>query len=119
MHLLVNLATGVHDPTKAALGLLVAATAIADGHMVDVFIAGDGVSLITGETAAAMQGIGTGSVAEHLQNLRNGGAGLYASKMSAAARGITADTLTAQGFTPAPPSKLVELISVADRTVTY
>lgn len=119
MHLLVNIATGVNDPTKVALGLLVAATALADGHTVDVFVAGDGVSLVNSDCAAAMHGVGTGDVATHLLKLRDGGAGLFASKMSAAARGVSPELLLEQGFTAAPPSKLVELIAQADRTVTY
>lgn len=119
MRILVHLTTGVENPTKAALALLVASTALGDGHDVDVFIAGDGVSALRDESIALMQGIGTGAVADHLAKLRAGGAGLYASGMSAAARGLTPDHLAAQGFTPAPPNKLVELVVAADRTITY
>lgn len=118
-HLLVHITAGVENPTKAALGLLVAATALADGHAVDVFVAGDGVSMLRAETADAMRGIGTGHVGEHLAALRGGGAGLYASGMSAAGRGLSADGLKTLGFTAAPPTKLVELVVTADRTITY
>jgi predicted peroxiredoxin len=41
--LLVHIATGPDDPTRAELGLLVARTAISAGHSVDLFFAGDGV----------------------------------------------------------------------------
>lgn len=40
MRNLVHLTTGVENPTKAALALLVASTAPADGHEVDVLVAG-------------------------------------------------------------------------------
>lgn len=119
MRLLVNITTGVNDPTKAALGLLVAATALVEGHLVDVFVAGDGVSILAGGSAAAMHGVGTGDVASHLQQLRDGGAGLYASKMSGAARGISPEAMSEHGFQAAPPTTLVDLISKADRTMTY
>lgn len=119
MRILIHLTTGVENPTKAALALLVASTALNDGHAVDVFVAGDGVSALRPETAAVMQGIGTGSVADHLEKLRNGGASLFASGMSAAARGLTPDQLAAQGFTAAPPNKLVELLVAADRSLSY
>lgn len=119
MQLLVHVTTGVENPTKAALGFLVAATAVADGHRVDVFVAGDGVSALRAETVAVLRGVGTGDVSDHLQKLRESGAGLFASKMSAAARGISPDDLAAQGFTVAPPNKLVELIELADRTISY
>lgn len=119
MRLLVHLATGAEDPTRAALALLVAATAVAEGHDVDVFVAGDGVSVLRDGTSALVRGIGTGTVSEHLDKLRAAGAGLFASKMSAEARGMSAENLGAAGFTAAPPNKLVELIMHADRTVTY
>jgi predicted peroxiredoxin len=117
--LLVHLTCGVENPTRAALALLVAATAAKDGHQVDVFIAGDGVSLLRPSMIAAVVGIGTGSVAEHLDALQAAGAGLWASGQSSAARGILPDDLAAVGFAASPPSKLVELAMTVDRTLTY
>ena len=75
--LLVHLTCGVENPTRAALALLVAATAAKEGHQVDVFIAGDGVSLLRPSTIAAVVGVGTGSVADHLDALQVAGAGLW------------------------------------------
>jgi predicted peroxiredoxin len=59
--LLVHLATGPENPTRAALALLVARSALDAGHQVDVFIAGDGVGVLRPETLDAGHGIGTGS----------------------------------------------------------
>ena len=67
------------------------------------------------ETRAALQGIGTGSAAEHWQALREGGARLYGSGMSSKARGVEAG----DGVQLAPPSELVRLIAEADRIVSY
>ena len=117
--LLVHLTCGVENPTRAALALLVGATAAKDGHHVDVFIAGDGVSLLRPNTIAAVAGIGTGSVADHLDALQAAGAGLWASGQSSAARGLAPDDLAAVGFTASPPSKLVELVMTVDRVLTY
>lgn len=119
MRLLVHLTVGVENPTKVSLALLVAATATAQSHAVDVFVAGDGVAALRPESLAAINGIGTGAAAEHLLKLRAAGAGLFASKMSAAARGISEDTLREQGFAAAPPTKLVDLIAAADKVVVY
>lgn len=115
MKLLVHLATGPENPTRLALGLLVARTALDEGHEVDVFIAGDGVDVVRPETRGAVQGIGTGSAAEHWQALRDGGARLYASGMSSKARGVSGD----EGVELAPPNVLVRLIAEADRVVSY
>lgn len=119
VRILIHLTTGVENPTKAALALLVASTALDEGHQVDVFVAGDGVSALRTESIELMHGIGTGSVLSHLEKLRSGGAGLYASGMSSSARGLTPELLKGQGFSPAPPNKLVELLVSADKVLTY
>jgi len=117
--LLVHITSGPHDPTRAALGLLVARTALGAGHEVDVFVAGDGVAILRPETLDAGHGIGTGSLREHVDALVAGGATLYASGLSSKARGLTADALGGLPVTLAPPDKLVELIFAADRVLTY
>jgi len=117
--LLVHIATGPENPTRAALGLLVARNALEAGHTVDLFIAGDGVAILRPETLDAGNGIGTGSLREHVDALVAGGATFYASGMSSKARGLTADSLSGMNVTMAPPSRLVELLFEADRVVTY
>ena len=117
--LLVHIATGPTDPTRAALGLLVARTALANGHEVDVFVAGDGVSILRAETADQATGIGTGAVREHLDALVAGGAAIYASGLSSKARGLGPDGLGGRPVTMAPPDRLVELAFAADRVLTY
>ena len=115
--LLIHLATGPENPTRAALAFLVAKTAAEEGHEVHVFLAGDAVQLARGETANATQGIGTGSVSEHWAALRAANVPIYLSGMSSKARGIDADT--AEGVELMPPQKLVELAVEADSTLTY
>jgi predicted peroxiredoxin len=115
--LLVHLATGPENPTRAALAFLVAKTAAEEGHEVDVFLAGDAVQLARAETAGATQGIGTGSVAEHWAALREAGVSVFLSGMSSKARGV--DAGTAEAVELVPPQKLVELAAEADSTLTY
>jgi uncharacterized protein len=113
---LVHLATGPENPTRAALALLVARTAADEGHDVSVFFAGDAVQLLRPETAGAAQGIGTGSFDEHLAALRDADVALYASGMSSKARALDP---AAVGAEAAQPQKLVELATAADTTLTY
>ena len=115
MKLLVNSATGPENPTRAALALLVARAAAEDGHDVRVFLAGDAVHLARDATATAVQGLGTGNVAEHLAALRGAGVTLHLSGMSCKARGIDGG----DGTELCPPAKLVELAAWADTTLTY
>jgi predicted peroxiredoxin len=114
---LVHLATGPENPTRAALALLVARTAAAEGHEVQVFLAGDAVQLARPETVEATQGIGTGSAAEHWAALAEAGVPVFLSGMSSKARGIDAETR--EGIELAQPQKLVELAVWADSTLTY
>jgi uncharacterized protein len=113
--ILVHLATGPENPTRAALALLVARTAADEEHEVQVFLAGDAVQLAREETAAAAQGVGTGSVAEHLQALRAGGVPVFLSGMSSKVRGIEANG----NYELVPPQKLVELAAWSDTALVY
>jgi predicted peroxiredoxin len=117
--LLVHLATGPENPTRAALALLVARTAVEAGHEVDLFVAGDGVAVLRPGTLDAGQGIGTGSLREHVDALVAAGVVIHASGMSSKARGLDADALGGLAVTMAPPAKLVELAFAADRVLTY
>lgn len=117
MRLLVHIATGPENPTRLALGLLVARTALAEGHQLDVFLAGDAVDALRPETRAALHGVGTGSAEEHWQALRDGGATLYASGQSSKARGVS--PAEGDGVQLAPPDVLVRLIAEADKLVSY
>lgn len=116
--ILIHLATGPENPTRAALALLVARTAAEEGNEVQVFIAGDGVQLVRAETAAATQGIGTGSFAEHWETLMERGVPVFLSGMSSKARGIEAEAVIGE-VELAPPTKLVALATWADATLTY
>lgn len=117
--LLVKIATGPENPTRVALGMLVAKTALGAGHEVDVFFAGDGVSILRPETLEVGNGIGTGSFREHVDALVAGGATFYASGMSSKARAISADSLGGLSVSLVPPDRLVELVFEADRILVY
>ncbi len=117
--LLVHLSTGPEHPTRAALAFLVARTAQANGHEVDLFLAGDAVALLRNPTMDAVQGIGTGSLREHYEALVAGGARFYASGMSSKAREVSAEALGGKSVEFAPPDRLVELAFAADRVLSY
>ena len=116
--LLVHLATGPENPSRAALALLVAKTAQAEGHEVQVFMAADAVQLARPETAAAVQGVGTGGFAEHWDALVAADVPIFLSGMSSKARGLDPAVRDGQ-VEAAPPEKLVELAVWADTVLTY
>lgn len=117
--LLVHLATGPHDQTRAALAFLVARTAASAGHEVSMFVAGDAVAFLRDPVMDAAVGIGTGSIREHYTALAQAGVPMYASGMSSKARAIDDAAIGDKAVTFAPPDKLVELLLEADRVVVY
>lgn len=117
--LLVHIATGPENATRAALGFLVARSALAAGHDVDLFLAGDAVALLRDETLDALQGVGTGSLREHHDALVAGGARFFASGLSSKARGLSAETFAGRSIELAPPDRLVALAFEADRVISY
>lgn len=117
--ILVHLATGPENPTRGALAFLVARTAAAAAHDVSIFLAGDGVGYLRDATMDAAQGIGTGSVREHFAALAEAGVAVYASGMSSKARALDASGLGDKVVEFASPDRLVELITEADKVITY
>ena len=110
--LLVHLATGPENPTRVALALLVARTAVDEGHEVRIFLAGDAVHLARPATREAVTGVGTGSAAEHWSALEAAGVPILLSGLSSKARGIEEGELS-------PPPRLVESAVWADTVLTY
>ena len=88
--LLVHIITGVENPSRSVLGFLVAKSAIEDGNDVTIFCAGDGVTSLHEITTNEMQGVGLGTLADHLSVLKEKGAKLYASGKSGIRLGIPA-----------------------------
>ena len=60
MKILVHITCGPENPTKAALGFLMARTAIEEGHTVTLFLAGDAVQLFRNDVLDNLAGHGTG-----------------------------------------------------------
>ena len=116
--LLIHLATGPENPTRGALALLVARTAVEEGHDVQVFLAGDAVQYARPATASTTHGIGTGSFGEHWEALVSASVPIFLSGMSSNARGLEPEN-AAEGIEMAPPAKLVELAVWSDSTLTY
>ncbi len=116
---LIHIHTGPENPTKAALGFLVAATALKAGNKVDVFLAGDGASLISDQAISTVEGKGTGQLSAHFKALVDGGAHFYISGNSAKARGLTDADLKSKPAEFAPPDTLVKLAAAADVVLTY
>jgi predicted peroxiredoxin len=71
--LLVHVTVGPEDQTKAALSFLVAKTALAEGHDVTLFLAGESVRLLDEDSLNGVQGLGTGVLKEHYDAIVDSG----------------------------------------------
>ncbi|HEX6224783.1 MAG TPA: DsrE family protein [Chryseolinea sp.] len=119
MKLLVHITVGPENPTRAALGFLLARTAIDEGHTVAIFLAGDGVQLIRSNVLDNLVGVGTGSLREHFDAIVKKGGRFYLSGMSSKARGVTQEDLQNKPAELAMPEVLVRLSIESDKMFVY
>lgn len=119
MKILIHLTKGVENPTIASLAMLIGRTAIEEKHAVDIFLAGDAVSLIRDAALDSVVGIGTGQFREHYEAIVKGGGRFFLSGMSGKARGVGDHDIAGKPAQFAPPSTLLKLALECDRMFVY
>ena len=117
--ILVHITCGPENPTRSALGFLVAKAALEEGHRVNLFLAGDAVQLMREAVLDSLQGLGTGSLKEHYQAIVKGGGKFFLSAMSSKSRGLGSEEIAGRPAELAMPNVLVRLALEAERTFTY
>lgn len=117
--ILIHITSGPENPTRAALGFLVAKAAVEEGHEVSLFLAGDATQLLRDAVLDSLVGLGTGSLRESYDAVAASGARIYASGMSSKARGVGEDALEGKPVEFAMPNRLVQLAVESDRVLTY
>jgi uncharacterized protein len=117
--LLIHITTGPENPTRAALGFLVAKAAVDAGHDVSLFLAGDATQLLRDAVLDSLVGLGTGSLRESYDAVVGAGARIYASGMSSKARGLGEGEIEGKPVEFAMPDRLVQLALESDRVLTY
>jgi len=98
---------------------LVALTAEKNDHKVTLFLAGDGVQILSCKKAGEIVGQGTGDLYEHLQHLKSSKITIYVSGMSSKSR--VYDEKLLDGYTAefVMPDVLVEESIKADSVLCY
>jgi uncharacterized protein len=119
MKILVHITCGPENPSKAALGFLVAKAALEEGHEVSLFLAADAVQLLRDAVLDSLTGLGTGSLRESYDAIAAGGGRFYLSGMSSKARGVGEQDLEGKPAEMAMPNRLVQLAVECDRVLTY
>jgi len=116
---LVHIYSGLESKNKVTLGLLVALEAEKNDHKVTLFLAGDGVNVLSCKKAGEIVGRGTGDLYEHLENLRNSKVRIYVSGLSAKSRGYDETLLEGYNAEFAMPDVLVDESIKADSVLCY
>ena len=119
MKIFIHITHGPEHPTRAALGFLIAKTAIEEGHTVTLFLAGDAVQLMRDAVLDNLTGLGTGKLREHYDAIVKGGGKFYLSGMSSKSRGLTEADLKGKPAVLSPPNVLLKLSLESDRMFTY
>src|SRR5687768_13553453 len=117
--ILVHITQGPENATRAALGFLIAKTALEEGHEVSLFLAGDGVKLLQDSVLNNLMGVGTGKLREHYEGIVKAKGKFYLSGSSSKARGMNEADIQGKPAEFAMPSVLVRLSVVSDRMFTY
>ena len=88
-------------------------------HIHSVFLAGDGVHILSCKSSGEIVGQGTGDLYEHLENLKNSRITIYVLEISAKSRGY--DEKLLDGYTAefVMPDVLVEESIKADSVLCY
>ena len=117
--MLVHIYSGLESKNKVTLGLLVALEAEKNDHKVTLFLAGDGVNLLSCKKAGEVVGQGTGDLYDHLENLKNSKISIYVSGLSAKSRGYDEKLLEGYNAEFAMPDVLVDESIKADSVLCY
>ena len=116
---LVHIYSGLESKNKVTLGLLVALEAEKNDHKVSLFLAGDGVNLLSCKKAGEVVGQGTGDLYDHLKNLKNSKVCIFVSGLSAKSRGYDEKLLEGYNAEFAMPDVLIDESIKADSVLCY
>ena len=116
---LVHIYSGIESKNKVTLGLLVALEAEKNDHKVSLFLAGDGVNVLTCKKAGEVVGQGTGDLYNHLENLKNSRVSVYVSVLSAKSRGYDEKLLEGYNAKFAMTNVLIDESIKADSVLCY
>lgn len=119
MKILIHITSGPENPTKAALGFLMAKTAVEEGYAVNLFLAGDAVQLLRDDVLDKLAGLGTGNLKSHYDTIVQGGGKFYLSGMSSKSRGLTDTDINDKPAEFAMPNILLQLSVESDRMFVY
>lgn len=118
LRIMFKSAWGSDDPTKAAFPFLHGNALAESGHTVQIFLLGEGVSLMRSSVAHAVVPVGWPPLVDALQKAVSNRIQIYACGACSRARGITDTDINQWGAKFGNPAIFVSLVEWADRIIT-
>lgn len=118
LNIMMKSAWGSDDPTKSAFPFLHGLALSEAGHMVQIFLLGEAVSVMRKPVAAAIVPVGWPPLIETLDKIVARRVALYACGSCCRARGVTESDLSQWGAKFGSPTIFVSLVEWADRVIT-
>ena len=118
LKIMMKSAWGSDDPTKAAFPFLHGHALAEAGHQVQIFLLGEGVSLMRQSVAKAVVPVGWPPLEEALRNVVAKKIQIYACGACSRARGVVEADLAQSNAKFGSPAIFVSLVEWADRVIT-
>ena len=118
LKIMMKSAWGSDDPTKSAFPFLHGLVLSEAGHMVQIFLLGEAVSVMRKPVASAIVPIGWPPLVETLDKVVARKVAIYACGACCRARGVTEADLSQWGAKFGNPAIFVSLVEWADRVIT-
>lgn len=118
LNIMMKSAWGSDDPTKAAFPFLHGLALAEAGHSVQIFLLGEGVSIMRSSVAAAVVPVGWPPLIEILRKVVDKKVQIYACGACSRARGVVQTDLDQWGAKFGNPTIFVSLVEWADRVIT-
>jgi len=118
LKIMMKSAWGSDDPTKAAFPFLHGHALAEAGHQVQIFLLGEGVSLMRQSVAKAVVPVGWPPLEEALRNVVAKKIQIYACGACSRARGVVEADLAQWNAKFGSPAIFVSLVEWADRVIT-
>ena len=118
LKVMMKSAWGSDDPTKAAFPFLHGLALSEAGHTVQIFLLGEGVSLMRQSVATAVVPVGWPPLGETMKKVADRRVQIYACGACSRARGVVQADLDQWGAKFGNPTIFVSLVEWADRVIT-
>lgn len=118
LHVMMKSAWGSDDPTKAAFPFLHGLALSEAGHLVQIFLLGEAVSLMRKSVAGAVVPVGWAPLEETMRKVAGRHVQIYACGACSRARSVAQSDLDEWGAKFGSPAIFVSLVEWADRVIT-